>query len=189
MIRRSMLLMLLTACGGTDPEATTPRGSSPATPATTPVTEYAPTPFTADEIREGCPSGRRHLFAERTPAGTTRRETHFIESTPEGARIEIVTLNDDGTTGEPQLGEATWEELRLHARYPAAQTTITAEEITVPFGTFVTKRYTVDDPEAGTLTRVWFADDLPGPPIRLIVEQGGVEALHLEMQSLSFPEP
>ena len=42
-----------------------------------------------------------------------------------------------------------------------------------PFGTFDCWLYTANDPEAGTVSRYYFAKELPGAPVHVHVEKAG----------------
>ena len=57
----------------------------------------------------------------------------------------------------------TWEELRLHARFPAARASRQRAERDTPLGTFAGWLYRVQGEEG--ITELFFADDLPGPPV------------------------
>ena len=85
--------------------------------------------------------------------GTTTSVMNFLEGNEDGAACEL-----DG-----QRAFVSWEDLRLHASFPAEATTITEETITTDLGTFDCLRYDVARGEA--VDRFWFAMDLPGMPI------------------------
>ncbi|MGF1467568.1 MAG: hypothetical protein ACFCGT_15695 [Sandaracinaceae bacterium] len=177
----SSFLALGAACGG---------GASTEVPSSTAAGQprMAPTPFRAEQIRAACPVGRSSVWALTTPDGTARQRVVFAAHTADGAVIESVALGPDGEpAGAAERGTATWEELRLHASYPAAHTTITDATVEVPAGTFATRLYTVVDPEAGTTTRAWFAPALPGPPVRHVVEQGGQIVSSMVLERIHLP--
>lgn len=171
----SALAALLVACGG---------AQSPAEP----DLAMAPTPFTAEQIRDACPTGRVAVWQMTSPDGTRRVRSWFEGSNSEGTTFRSVPLDDaDQPLGEPDGGTATWEELRLHASYPAEHTVVTDATLEVPAGTFETKLYTVTDPDAGTVTRAWFATSLPGPPVRMVVERGGEPVQEMVLESVRMP--
>ncbi len=122
----------------------------------------APTPFTAEEIRAGCPPGRTVTTQTTSKDGTTVSVTTFLEGNDVGAQCDF-----DG-----ERGFVTWEGLRAHASFPADATTITEETITTALGTFDCLRYDVAR-ESG-IDRFWFAKNLPGMPIRIESEAGGL---------------
>src|SRR5688500_7232222 len=96
----------------------------------------APTPFTADEIRAGCPLGRSSvLLAEPAEGPPRRRRSRFVHCDDAGATIESVPLDDDGRAiGEPILRRSTWRDLQAHAAFPAERTSISGEVIELPLG-------------------------------------------------------
>jgi hypothetical protein len=165
-MRTTMLFLLLVGCGAS---------AAPAT--TSSVGENAPFPYTAEEIRGGCPVGRWRTYAISGPASGFSRMT-FVESTTEGAVVESVEVDENGApTTEPTRQTATWDELRAHAAFPASRTTITEESITVPAGTFACRLYVVEEVDGGAgprTSRYWFATDvaMAGPPIRMEVSSG-----------------
>jgi hypothetical protein len=179
------LLILATACGSSPPPAsatTAPAAQTPAGPETpaesdspaAPVPAESepeaaatlPTPYTGEQIRDATAPGRRYRF--RTVAGdhTSIVTMEFVEVTPEAAVVESSVFDGDGNRVAPaQTARSTWEELRLHATFPAAVTTTEDATVTVPAGTFETTLYTV---RAGDqVERFWFARELPGPPVKM----------------------
>ncbi|MBW2373694.1 MAG: hypothetical protein JRF70_14270 [Deltaproteobacteria bacterium] len=83
-----------------------------------------------------------------------------------------------------QSNVRSWEELQHQASHPASLTTIAAETITVPAGTYECMRYTVERIEEGrgeSRHVLWFAYELPGPPIRWIVSSGGVNQMEMNL--------
>jgi hypothetical protein len=163
-----VLSALVAACGATPPP--------PAEPAE-PADANAPTPYTAEQIRGGCPLGRWRTYAISGLASGLERMT-FVESGPDGAVVESVAVDENGTPTEaPTRSPATWEELRSHASFPASRTTIRDASVTVPAGTFACRLYEVQEPDDGAgprTSRYWFATDvsLAGPPIRMEVVSG-----------------
>ena len=143
------------------------------TPSASPVTEMAPTPYTADQIREASPAGRRYEWThEEKGKPTTRRVVTFREVDGASAELETTVLDETGhTTGEAQRKRATGVELRDHASFPRQSVVISDETITVPAGTFDCRLYTVTGGEV--VSRFWFAKTLPGAPVRLVTTKGG----------------
>lgn len=133
----------------------------------------APTPFTADEIRSGCPPGRSvTTLVWGRDEGPYLLVTRFVECDADGT---VQAARRWSLQGEPlsevESRSSTWLSLQRHASFPAAATTITEETIDVPFGTFHCLRYTVTGDQVATF---WFARDLPGMPIRVRTEADGV---------------
>lgn len=131
----------------------------------------APTPYTADEIREATLPGRRYVWRiEEDGKPPTTRVLVFERVDAQGA--ELVAGPDDASLGEASPKRVTWEELRKHALFPAKNTSIQRERITVPAGELECRVYTVKDDD-GTLRRFYFADDLPGAPVLHFTEKQG----------------
>ena len=172
------LLILVTACGSSPPPASdttaqleTPpdpeRSAAPAPAESEPeAAATLPTPYTAEQIREATTPGRRYRF--RTVAGgrTSIITMEFVEVDPEATVVESSVFDADGNRASPaQTARSTWEELRLHASFPAAATTTEDATVTVPAGTYEATLYTV---RAGDqVERFWFARELPGPPVKM----------------------
>ena len=125
-----------------------------------------PTPFTADEIRLGCPPGRtvRSLVHEKG-AEPYVQVTRFVSGDADGAEQESwrETLDRVPLT-EPRRRRSTWLEFQSHASMPAATTDIAEEHIDIPAGRFACLRYTRRD--ADSVATFWFAKDAPGMPLK-----------------------
>ena len=171
-----MAVALAVACG------------PPPSSATDATAEAAPYPFTVLQIRAGCAPGRTIEYRVEKEGEPPRRERwSFAEADPETARITTTTFDTEGKqVGPPVVETARWTELHEHAHFPFAATTINAEPITLPAGTFETMRYVVTK---GDLVKTyWFARSLPGPPVRLEVSKGGKPVMLMTMEAnLSKP--
>lgn len=159
--------------------------TTPTPPPPVPST-HAPTPFTAAQIRGASADGRAWLFlleeADK-PAMHMRMEMSAVGDDT----VALTRTVTDATTGEP-LGEpatstATWPDLVAHAEYPRDATTLADAVIDVPAGRFDAMHYTVSDAANGaeTVTEAWFARDLPGPPVLMLVRVGGAQATKLTL--------
>lgn len=131
---------------------------------------HAPTPFSAREIREGCPDGRRVRF-RTTPgpdAAPFETELRFVDGDAEAVMVENIRLGADGLPiGEPRGRRSPWEELQAHASFPSAGVTITpVEGIESPIGPFDGWLYEVRNDVS--ITNYWFATSLPGPPVHVV---------------------
>jgi hypothetical protein len=168
-----LIALSLAACGSSAPAATDP-SSVAERPATAEV-EMAPTPYTADQIRDATRPGRTYRFRDETDGEPVRiREIVFQTADAGGADIATRMLDESGTeiSSEP-ASHATWEELRRHAQFPATAVHMHDEAITVPAGTFACVVYTVTDEAEGTVTTFYFARDLPGAPVLFYQDAGG----------------
>jgi hypothetical protein len=129
----------------------------------------APTPFTADEIRAGCPEGRTiRLLVESSCATPYVRVNRFLACDEEGATIESWRPIDDcGTGGRVEHTRTSWLELQRHAAFPADATTIEPGTVELCFGTFDCLVYTLTSGP-----RFWFANALPGMPVKYEMPDG-----------------
>jgi hypothetical protein len=126
-----------------------------------------PTPFTAEEIRAGCPAGRVvELLVEEDGEAPYRRFTRYVSCDDEGA-----TLERGGSGGGVESSRVTWAQLQAHAAFPAAATTVDEETIDLPLGVLNCHRYTVRDDEGTTV--FWFARAYPGMPVRISRQENG----------------
>ena len=141
----------------------------------------APTPFTAAEIRMGCPEGRivtvRNVDSNRQASFWT---TTFTECDEIGTVLVTQAIDKQNKPiGETSRLGATWNELRAHASFPVEQTTITREPITTPLGEHDCLRYDIDD--GGRIRTLWFATSLPGLPIKTQEGKGAEARLSSEV--------
>ena len=173
-----IIAALLAACTPAWAQGASPEQAPMPPPAT------APTPFTAEQIRDACPPGRRWTFRISAPDGTTRlEETVFTAADGTGGAFRIQELDPQGRpTGEPRTGRSSWEGLRKHGAFPAAQTEIASEEVTTTLGRYRMKVYRVRPADSDGPVRVYyFAEDLPGPPLRVTVVENGKASTTMEM--------
>jgi len=177
---RSALLALAVAVSAACAGATTsaPAAATPPAPAPAPGEgALAPFPYTAEQIRDASPLGRvfRHRIVENGAVNIA--ETRFVAVDATTATFETIVSDEAGKQlAPPQRATATWDELRHHASYPAAATTVEDAAIDTPAGHFECMKYVVRRPhEDGrpSVTIAYFAKQLPGPPVRMIVEAGG----------------
>jgi hypothetical protein len=126
----------------------------------------APTPFTAEEIRAGCPEGRTiTLLVEPADGSPWRRVNRFVDTDPEGATLQRWRLGPDGEPeGAVEGGRTTWLQLQAHASFPADAVTIERDTVELPIGVVEAVRYTVTDDEG--VETFWFAKAFPGMPVR-----------------------
>ncbi|HEY4060107.1 MAG TPA: hypothetical protein VGM39_26010 [Kofleriaceae bacterium] len=168
---RSLTLALgiaLTACGAAHPAG-----------AAKPVD--APMLFTVDQLRAGCPQGRKiELRIEMAGKPAVVEDWEFIKVDKVGATIHSVTHGEDGEPISEETSTSKWTDLHQHAKFPAATTTIDDKvELTIPAGTYTTRLYTVTD--GATTKRFWFAVDLPGPPVQFSTETNGTLVMRAMM--------
>jgi len=125
-----------------------------------------PTPFTAAEIRDGCPPGRTLRFRiEQAGQDPVVRVSRYVAPDTDGAVQESWTEDLEGRrVSDPERERSTWLELQEHASFLRATTVRTEEDLEIPAGRFACLRYTRTDPDA--IWRFWFALELPGQPVR-----------------------
>lgn len=128
---------------------------------------HAPTPFTADEIRRGCPRGRTiKLLSESDGEPPSLRLRRFVDVDEEGATVEHFSTRLDGQPlGVVERDRTTWRGLQAHASFPAALVEIEPETIRLELGVLDCLRYTVRD--GPNVTTFWFSDAYPGMPVRV----------------------
>jgi hypothetical protein len=129
--------------------------------------DHLPTPFSADEIRVGCPPGRtvRSLVVQADRAPFVR-VTRFVAGDAEGADYVTWTETPDGISlTEPERGRSTWLEFQGHASMPAATTTISDVTIEIPAGRFECLEYVRRNDDS--ISTFWFARSAPGMPLKV----------------------
>lgn len=148
----------------------------------------APTPFTAEEIRDGSPAGR-----VTTTLSFDRGEqpylqiNRFLTVDEEGADCVGERHSTDGTRlGEVEPYRATWAQFQAHASFPADVTTVTDETITVGLGPHQCWCYTVRG--ADGVSEFWFAKTMPGMPVKVVVRDEAGVAHTSEMIQNEMPE-
>ncbi len=129
--------------------------------------DHLPTPFSATEIRTGCPAGRIIRIREETPGeAPTFRRIRFTDVDDETAVQEFQATDAAGhPLGDSSLRSSTWLQLQEHASRPADATTVDEVVLALPFGAFDCWLYTVRAP--GAELRFWFAKPLPGMPVQV----------------------
>jgi hypothetical protein len=165
-----LLLLLLVACG---PKKPVPEAPVPDAAPAAPV-EMAPTPYTADQIRDAMPVGTviEYRIEEAGSPPVIQRWTVTAADATTGTMAEAI-VDDAGTVLEEKATEtSTWEDLRKHAEFPAARTTRSDSEVEVPAGKFATWLYVVENPKLGVTSYFEFAKEMPGPPVKMAVKQG-----------------
>jgi hypothetical protein len=135
--------------------------------------DHLPTPFSAADIRDGCPLGRTIRVRSEEPAGQpTFRQVRFVEVDADGAVQEFQSTDADGLPlGEPTQHRSTGLELQHHASQPAATTVIDEVDLDLPFGTEACWRYTVTGPDESVT--FWFARGRAGMPVQVERQVGG----------------
>jgi len=143
---------------------------------------HAPTPFTAAEIRDGCPEGRTiGILIEPRDGDPYLTINRFVTVDEEGAdtSTESLTMEGEPIDEEPVETRSKWKEFQAHASFPEEQTEIDSEVLETQMGELRCKRYTVTD---GPTTDVyWFAVDKPGMPVKVETTSPGGVAFRMTM--------
>lgn len=135
--------------------------------------DHLPTPFTAAEIREGCPPGRtvRSLVVEGDGEPYVH-VTQFVSGDAESAEQDSWTETPDGRRlTEPRRRRSTFLDFQSHASMPAATTRIDEETISIAAGTYECLLYTRTDGDS--IDTFWFAKRAPGMPLKFEERVGG----------------
>ncbi len=147
--------------------------------------DHAPTPYSADDIRRACGPGRRNTYRiEAKGEQPYLMATEWFGGGAKTGEASFTKLDLDGeTVAGPGRTEMEWRDLQKHASYPGDVTTIEETTVEVGAGEFAVWLYTVrrDD----LVERVWFAKDLPGPPVLKIDERDGAEESRMELIELA----
>ncbi|MFN7941051.1 MAG: hypothetical protein U0X73_05605 [Thermoanaerobaculia bacterium] len=133
-----------------------------------------PRPFTAEQIRDEFAPGTVIELTRRTPAGETRQRWTVVAADVGGVSIEYADLDATGhVDGTPKIERSTWVELRDHASFPADRSTREETRRDTALGDLSGWLYTVRDAAAGTVSELFFAASLPGPPVEMRVTKDG----------------
>lgn len=131
--------------------------------------DHAPTPFSAEEIRRGCPEGRKSIFKiEMTGRDVVFMNWEFTKVDEENAVFSSFNTNAQGEKlGEIQTEKVPWKVLQGHASFSAADTTITVVPLTLEGKNYQCWLYEVRGIHEGKemLNKFWFAQTIPGPPV------------------------
>lgn len=138
--------------------------------------DHAPTPFTAEEIRAGCPEGRTIRLSITGEGGSHTRVIRFVAVGEDGALQESSAFTEEGEPlGEPTTDWTSWSDLQKHASFSRALTSIEPEALSTPLGRLECRVYTVAEGEP--VTRFWFAVLKPGMPVKVEKQVNG-EVVH-----------
>lgn len=130
-----------------------------------------PTPFTAAEIRRAAGNGLTIVLFVESPDGSQHERINRFEQTDaEGATLRawFTDAPEDAVTSR-----VTWRELQEHASFPRAHTTVTDEDLALPFGRVPCRRYEIADAPDAPVETYWFSLAHPGMPVRYEVPLDG----------------
>lgn len=168
MLALTSMLAALVGCGSSG-SSTRPDEEAP--------TGFAPTPYTSKEIRDALVVGTRIDLRVEEGREVTERQMEITAADAEGCTIATKVFDDKGKLVEDQGTKVfTWNELRDHAKFPSDKVVRTEGRITVPVGEHDAWLYVVtslDGDGKEVETYMHFAKDLPGPPVRMVVQVDG----------------
>jgi hypothetical protein len=185
MKRALLAAALLAGCASDDPapdppaaaEAPAAPAASPPAPATPePAATALPTPFTADQVRDGMPVGTELRFRlEAVGKPDTVSEWSVRGNSADAATIAFRDLSAEGTPAEWVERSSTWTELQAHASFAPGTATRERGTFDTAAGRFEGWRYEVRSTDEGLVVveTYEFADALPGPPVRMTTRRGG----------------
>lgn len=182
----TLLLTLVPACKGSDLQQDGTSGISDERPSL----ELLPTPFTADQIRNGCLPGSQFVFRiDEQGQPRAHQIMRFLESEGDIALVESWMESPAGEArGSREQVSVPWSELRDHALLPLGSTRERAT-ITVEQGTHEGWHYVqpFDDERGQGFRNFWFADRFPGPPVLLTEVIAGEEVSRCELIARAMP--
>ena len=181
-VAASFVIASFLGCGHESKAPVTPAiptaaaSSSPggAKPASSAATDMAPTPYSADEIRDANRPGTIYRYKVETSGKPVELQVlEFTRGTsPESAEVKEQSFDQAGQAKSPaKIERAPWEELRRHAEFPRDGLKVEPGSIEVPAGKFEVMVYTVSAPNGDTM-RFYFAKSYAGPPVLFYKERG-----------------
>lgn len=177
----SLASIVLLACGARESRSSsddvaTSSGAEPTHGGVADEGPIAEVPFPAAQIRDATPAGRTYVFRFEEEGSQRFERWVFERVDANGYSFTSTPVDEEGqVVGEVERSEGTWDELEHHAHFPLDRTEITNAMLTIPLGAFRCRLYTVtsDDDGRSVVSRFWFANDLPGAPIRMVREVDG----------------
>jgi hypothetical protein len=151
--------------------------------APTPSQKTNPGPFTWEQIRDGCPTGRRiDVRVEEEDKPVYHQVMTFVDPDDDGSGTDIrhEVLDEDGNRlGDPVRKSIKWKDFQHHPEFATDLISSGEETIDTPRGKITAKKYVVKDPN-GTAT-YYFDPALPGPPVVYFLENDGKRLLTATM--------
>ncbi|MCK5221471.1 MAG: hypothetical protein KAR14_07820, partial [Candidatus Aminicenantes bacterium] len=145
---------------------------------------HAPTPFSAEEIRETCQTSTIKYLLEMKGREDTYQITEFINISKTGSYFNTTTTDKNGKVlSRRRKNYAKWTDLQEHASFPEENTTITTDKIKLEPGEFECFVYTVKTGDS--LNKYYFAKELPGPPVYYEKFQKGESVFRMTLVSNS----
>ena len=183
-VRKLSVLLLAIAVAGCGAGPAGEQGAPAAGTETETETENLQPPFTAEQIRDEWTPGLTIVFHFLFPDREERHRWTVVEADAEAVLIQYLPLDEQGQpAGPPEHAPSRWTELRDHALFPAVDARRERVSRETALGTFDGWLYTVHDPRAETMSRYFFADELPGAPLWMETRSG--EQLLLSLSQIA----
>lgn len=143
--------------------------------------EFLETPYTAEQLKKAC-TAERTLTYKQTADGKSRTLTLRFEKPDDKGCLLVATATPEPGEGEKEeeKDQATWEDLRDHAKFEKSKATRSEGKVTVPAGTMDCFIYTVR--EDTIVTTLWFSKENAGPPVKEEVKEGEKVIYLMELQ-------
>lgn len=149
-----------------------------------------PAPFSAEQIQAACPVGTHIVMQLTDEHGVTELSWTVLTADAQGMTWQAELDVPGDADPPPQDRTATWEELRGHALFPANEAKRKRTRVSTPWGTLDAWRYDVRErgEEGVTRSQLWFADEMPGPPVRMTsVSPSGARSELVQVTREPFP--
>jgi len=182
-------MILLAACASSD--VTSNAGARPSSARSTTMaplgaTKYfAPTPYTAEQIRLSNPPGTKTVYRITTAgSATVVQTTWFVTDDGKATHLESETVDEAGNpVGEIERWAGPWTELRDHAKFPASHTVRKQGVVETEAGSYACHLYEVerDYQSAPAQNRFWFDVEAAGSPVVYEIEQEGAIVFRMEL--------
>lgn len=154
---------------------------------------HAPTPFSADELRQGCGAGTWRLYRVQTAGRPDSYRILRFERSSAAGVVVVSSMTDmrGRPFGEQRRVQVRWKGLQSHASFSASATSITTDKRATSAGTFECWRYDVKTRLRGRSEhkRLWFAKKLPGPPVALVRRVDGAVVLRMTLVGAGRARP
>ncbi len=153
--------------------------------------DLAPVPFAPGTLARTFHPGATITYRIEAPGKPpVVLTTEFLAADESGVTMRDTTTDVEGTPqGEPETATATWKELESHAHFPRNATTIRESVVEVPAGRFETFQYRITSTTNGATSSatLWFAKNLPGPPVKVVREVDGAVAMTMVLLQTHRP--
>ena len=178
MNRYASVVLLCLAVGCAQPTAVAPEADSDESLRS----EHAPTPYSASQIREAHPDGTTLKFLiHQAGVEDVLQLMHFSGGDEAGTTVASSQQKPDGTpVGSSSSVRVSWSDLRDHARFDTAKTSIGKSKCIGPAGHFDCMLYQVDRDD-GAVQEFHFAKSKPGPPVLMEIRKDNRELMRMEL--------